>query len=67
MKKCPYCQHPLEADELVDIKVGPPGCICDPDDWWPHEVPPICNHFEPSSAKEPDICKHCQHCRECHF
>jgi hypothetical protein len=66
MKQCPYCHHSLEIDELLEVKKHPVGCVCDPRDWGSNEIPEICHYFEQFNDQEPDICKYCQHCLECH-
>ena len=42
----------------------PPGCVCDPREWYDNDIPPPCSEFRPC-AGEPDLCE-CEHRKECH-
>jgi hypothetical protein len=46
----------------------PLGCKCDPADWGPKEVPPVCARYDGYRGAEEweEYCEECQHPEPCH-
>jgi hypothetical protein len=56
----------VRPDELIEKpKIVPPGCLCNPLEWFDGIIDPICDSFAPME-KEPELCVNCQHERGCH-
>jgi hypothetical protein len=64
MRVCKFCrQGEDEHHEFESIPI-PEGCLCDPWEWEPNPIGPICaQHKGPSNQN----CSECEHNSDCHL
>ena len=66
-KPTPLCIHcglmEHEHCHRYEPRSRPEGCVCDPEDGWSGEVPPVCGNFK---GDPEEYCETCEHEFKCH-